>query len=204
LLLVLAWLGAYLTAVPLAVLAAAMRARPLDRALVWAALMPHALPTVALAAILLGASDGLARTSTAAAAAALGVGMVASPLRQQRAQLLAVMQEEWTRAALAQGSSLLGASWRNLRSTLMPVVAQAYLELPAALTACFVIERVFGLEGLGEATIVAVAQGQVGWLMALALLAAAWGAAALVVCDLTCGLIDPRVRASLARLAGRA
>jgi ABC-type dipeptide/oligopeptide/nickel transport system permease component len=73
------------------------------------------------------------------------------------------------------------------------VVTLAALEAPTALGGAFVVERVFGLEGLGEATIRAVEARDTTWLMALALLAACAAALLVIAADLAYVLVDPRL-----------
>ena len=62
-----------------------------------------------------------------------------------------------------------------------------------SLGGAFVVERVFGLEGLGEATIAAVQVRDVSWLMALSLITAAAAAVGVIATDVLYVLIDPRL-----------
>jgi ABC-type dipeptide/oligopeptide/nickel transport system permease component len=99
------------------------------------------------------------------------------------------------RAALARGCSRGRAIVvHGLRGALVAPLTLAALEAPMALGGAFVVERVFGLPGLGEATIRAVQERDVGWLMALALFTAASAATFVLVTDLGYSLVDPRLR----------
>jgi peptide/nickel transport system permease protein len=122
---------------------------------------------------------------------------------QQRVQSTAALHEEWTRAAAARGASPFRIAIHGLRGSMLPVIAQASLELPTMLTACFVVEHAFGLRGLGEATLRAVREGNVSWLMALSVCGVSWGIVALVASDVISALVDPRTRAALVRLGAR-
>jgi peptide/nickel transport system permease protein len=62
-----------------------------------------------------------------------------------------------------------------------------------ALGGAFVAERVFGLHGLGEATIEAVRSRDTGWLMALSIASAGLAAIFVVLSDLLCSLLDVRL-----------
>jgi ABC-type dipeptide/oligopeptide/nickel transport system permease component len=62
-----------------------------------------------------------------------------------------------------------------------------------ALGGAFVVERVFGLDGIGDATIRAVQVRDVSWLMALSLFAGLAAALGVLATDLLYVVIDPRV-----------
>jgi ABC-type dipeptide/oligopeptide/nickel transport system permease component len=99
-----------------------------------------------------------------------------------------------TRAALIHG----------LRNALLPVATLATLEGPMALGGAFVVERVFSLHGVGEATILAVQQRDTGWLMAISMVAALIAAILVVLADIVCVVIDPRLLPAILARRGRA
>jgi peptide/nickel transport system permease protein len=76
-------------------------------------------------------------------------------------------------------------------------------EIPLALTACFVVERIYGLDGLGAATLDAVARHDTRWLMALSLGGAVVAVLALVLSDVAYASLDPRLRVALTKVSGR-
>jgi ABC-type dipeptide/oligopeptide/nickel transport system permease component len=194
---------AYLLAIPLGALSAHHRGRAVDRFISLLVLAPYALwPTVvALLAFGLGAEVGAA---TLGAALVLAGVLLADPTRHQRAELLPVLASDYVRAAIARGAGPVRVLLVHaLRNAAVPVVTRVALELPMAMSACFVLEHVFGLDGLGVATVEAVQQGDAGWLMSVAVLGAAWAVIALVLNDVLYGLLDPRMRVRLLRLQGR-
>ncbi len=189
---------AYLLAVPLGALAAWRRATAVDRAIAAAVLVPYVATPAALAlvALRIGGPFG---TPVIAGAVVLGLAMLADPVRQQRSELLPVLTEDYFRAALARGASPVRALvTHGLRNAMFPLITRAALELPVAVTACFVIEKALGLPGLGEATLDAVSRNDTSWLMALALAGSVLAVGSLVISDLAYALLDPRLRASLA------
>jgi len=112
--------------------------------------------------------------------------------------LLDVLGQDYVRTALAKGAGRYRVVFRHaLRNALAPVVTLAALEPPMALGGAFVVEQVFGLHGLGEATMIAVEARDIAWLMALSLFAAGAAALFVVATDLAYATLDPR----LARLA---
>jgi ABC-type dipeptide/oligopeptide/nickel transport system permease component len=112
--------------------------------------------------------------------------------------LVSSVSQEYARAAVARGAS----RWRlfivhAMRNALLPFTTLASLEPPLALGGAFVVERVFGLDGLGDAMIRAVNQRDVDWLMALSMLAAFAAALLVLLTDLLYILIDPRLEAGV-------
>jgi ABC-type dipeptide/oligopeptide/nickel transport system permease component len=85
------------------------------------------------------------------------------------------------------------------------MVTLAGLHLPTVLSGAFVVEEVFGLPGVGFETIRAIEAYDAGWLMAVLVAAAVVITLGLVVSDVACSTLDPRVREVLAgRQGGRA
>ena len=75
--------------------------------------------------------------------------------------------------------------------------------LPQLFGAAFVVEEVFGLEGLGFESVRAVEASDHAWLVAVTMLSAVICSVGLIASDLAAGIIDPRVR-ELLRRRGRA
>lgn len=188
---------AYLLAVPLGSLAAWYRGRALDRAIAAAALVPYAASPALLATAAVGFGVSV-ESSMTWAIVLLALALMADPLRQQRAELLPALAEDYVKAALARGASRTRVVLVHaLRNAMLPVVTRAALELPVALTGCFVLEAALGLEGLGSATVGAVTNNDHRWLMVLAVAGAAWSVFALVLTDIAYATLDPRLRAAL-------
>jgi peptide/nickel transport system permease protein len=94
--------------------------------------------------------------------------------------------------------------FHGLRNALLPMATLAALEGPMALGGAFVVERVFDLPGLGDATIRAVQRRDISWLMALSMCAAALSAIFVVLTDVAYALIDHRVEPLIVSDKGRA
>ncbi len=198
-----AWALAYLLAVPLGTLSAAHRGRAVDRVVAIAVLAPFVLSPAVLSLLVLRFAGPIGSPLLWAVLVLVAV-MLADPTRQQRAELLPVLAEDYVRAARARGAGPLRVLFvHGVRNALLPLVTRGALELPVALTASFVVERVFGLEGLGEATVLAVRQANVAWLMVLAMAAAVWAVLALVITDAAYALLDPRLQSALTQVGRR-
>jgi ABC-type dipeptide/oligopeptide/nickel transport system permease component len=191
---------AYLLAMAFGSLSAWYRRRSVDRLLAALMLVPYAASPALLAAVCLyfGARAGLGW-----AVALLALALVADPARHQRAALTTLLTEDFVRAARARGVGRLTLVLRHgLPHTLLPLVTRSALELPVALTACFVLEAAFRLEGLGAVTVEAALGRDHRWLMALSLLGAAWGVISLVLADIGSAAFDPRLRDVLSPTRG--
>ena len=138
------------------------------------------------------------------AVAVLALALVAAPTAQQSASLSLALSAEHVRAALARGAGPARAVLVHaLRQALLPVGTLATLEGPMALGGAFVVEHVFSLHGLGEATILAVQQRDIPWLMAISLVAALVAALVVVAGDLAAIVIDPRLGPAILARRGR-
>ncbi|WP_438019264.1 ABC transporter permease subunit [Sorangium sp. So ce315] len=194
---------AYAVAVPLGALSAASRGRRSDSAIAAAVLTLAVLPTavVAVAAALLsgGARSLLLPTCL------IALSLIAAPTRQQRAALVAVLTQDFIRAARARGAGAARAiAVHGLRNSVLPVVTLAVLEPPMALGGAFVVERVFELHGLGELTLLAVQARDVSWLMAISIGAAGIAALGVIATDLAYVLVDPRLGPAVLSRRGEA
>ena len=196
---------AYAVAVPLGSLAAWHRGSPFDRIAMGALLLAHAASPAALAMLAFRLGAPLS-APVVWAVVVLALVLVADPTSHQRSQLAAVLVEDHVRAAAARGAGPLRiVIVHGLRNAMLPVLTRAALELPLAVTGCFVLEKAFAIPGLGEATLEAVARHDVMWLMVLAVGGAALAVTALVVTDLGYAAVDPRLRTALNALKrGRA
>ena len=190
---------AYLLAIPLGTWSALYRSGVLDRTISAAVLLPHVMSPAVLGMLLLATGPSL-QARQWLALVVLAAVMLADPTRQLRAELLPELAQDYARAAKARGASPLRVVVvHGLRNALLPLVTRGALELPVAVTGAFVVERVFGLHGLGEATVEAVRSANVSWLMFMALTATALAVVALIATDVVYAMLDPRLQEVLSR-----
>jgi peptide/nickel transport system permease protein len=133
---------------------------------------------------------------------ALAAGVVS---RYQRTGALGALEQEYARLLSAQGASRAKLAVRTIRNSSSAMVSLLGSHLPALVTAAFVVEKVYGLAGLGDVTVRAVAEGDIAWLMALALCTVLATALVQLCSDGLLSALDPRVQAvSAARREERA
>jgi len=185
---------AYLAAIPLGLLGAASRARRRDSTIAFVLLVLHAIPTAVFAILVARSSE---EPGVFLATLVLALGLVAAPARQARWSLASALSQDHVRASLARGASRARAMIVHaLPGALLPIVTLATLEAPMALGGAFVVERVFGLEGLGAATISAVQTRDTSWLMVVSIFTAATATLGVIFTDIALAVLDPRLSAS--------
>lgn len=124
----------------------------------------------------------------------LAYGILVVVARQTRAAASAARGSEWFRTLRAQGLPGRRLTARLLRNALLPVITLFGLELPILVGGSVIVERVFGIPGVGLLLHEAVLQRDQPVLLALVTLAALVTWAGLLLSDLLSGLADPRTR----------
>lgn len=182
---------AYLFAFLLGFAGAASGNRRRDALVTFVLLALYAIPTAIFATMTARLE---LRTGFVLPICVLALGLLASPTRQVRAALSSVYAQDHVRAALGRGASRTRALFVHaLPTALLPFVTLATLEAPMALGGAFVVEHIFGMDGLGRATIDAVHMRDTSWLMAVSILTAATAAFGVIITDLAYIALDRRL-----------
>jgi peptide/nickel transport system permease protein len=127
----------------------------------------------------------------------LGFLNSASYARLSRAQMLETLSEDFVRTAKAKGLPKRTVYTRHaLRAAITPIVTIAGLDLGTYLGGTVITETIFGLNGLGKASLNAAINLDMPVVMATVLLAAVFIVVSNVVVDYLYAVIDPRVRLS--------
>jgi peptide/nickel transport system permease protein len=115
--------------------------------------------------------------------------------RLSRGSLLDTLGEDYIRTARAKGLTERRVVYRHaMRAALTPVVSQLGVDIGAFLGGVLVVETVFGIGGLGEDAVTAVANGDLPTIIAFVLIASAFVVAANIIVDMLYAVLDPRVR----------
>ena len=125
----------------------------------------------------------------------LAIVQAAIYTRLSRGSLLDTLGEDYIRTARAKGISERRVLYRHaVRSALTPVVSQLGIDVGALLGGVIVVEQVFGLQGLGWATVNAITQGDGQLVLGFVIIAALFVVVANLIVDMSYALLDPRVR----------
>ena len=115
--------------------------------------------------------------------------------RLMRGQLLSTLGEDYIRTARAKGLSKRRVVFRHgVRAALTPVVSQLGVDVGQLLGGVVVVETVFSLGGIGEASVQAIYDDNLPVIIGFVIIAAVFVVVANIVVDLVYALLDPRVR----------
>jgi peptide/nickel transport system permease protein len=115
--------------------------------------------------------------------------------RLSRGSLLDTLGEDFIRTARAKGITERRVIYRHgLRAALTPVVSQLGIDLGALLGGVVVVETVFGIGGLGQDSVTAIANGDLPTIIAFVLLASTFVVVANIIVDMLYAVLDSRVR----------
>lgn len=212
---------AYALAIPLAVLSATRRGLALDRSVSFATAILNATPSfwIAFLLVLVFGAGGLdwlpavgledkdardwgwfARFLDRAAhlvlpIAALTLVNVAYLTRQARSSLLQVLRQDYLRAARARGLSERDVLLRHaLPNAALPLVTLLGTLVPALLGGSVIVERIFGIEGVGKYVYDAMLTRDHNVILGTTLVGAVVTMVAILCADLACAVLDPRLR----------
>lgn len=126
---------------------------------------------------------------------ALSFGSIAVYARYMRTSVLDVVNQDYVLTAKAKGVSKIAMIWKHIiRNAILPVITILGPQIAGVMTGSFVIERMFGVPGLGQYMIESISSRDYTMTMAMTIFFAFLYIVALLVVDLLYGLIDPRIR----------
>ncbi len=120
---------------------------------------------------------------------------IAPTLRLYRSFVLDEVNQDYVRTARAKGVSegrILGV--HVLRNASIPIITDVMSSLPALLIGAFLIERFFGIPGIGREVIIAVERSDFPVIKAITVYVAAATMIFNLVADLIYKVVDPRVQ----------
>jgi ABC-type dipeptide/oligopeptide/nickel transport system permease component len=121
--------------------------------------------------------------------------LMATYTRLTRSSMLEVMGEDFMRTAKAKGLSERRIILRHgLRAALTPVITQFGVDIGSLVGGVLVTEHVFGLQGVGQAAVLALEVGDTPTVIGVALFVALFVVLANLVVDVLYAFLDPRVR----------
>jgi len=126
----------------------------------------------------------------------VGVAVSLAPdMRLYRTFFLDEINQDYVRTARAKGLSEGRVMWVHvLRNAAIPIVTNILLQLPGLLAGAFLIERFFGIPGIGREVILAVERSDFPIIKAVTVYVAVATMVANLAADLIYKAIDPRVQ----------
>jgi peptide/nickel transport system permease protein len=143
-----------------------------------------------------GVSFGENLLRYSALAIIVGVAVSLAPdIRLYRTFFLDEINQDYVRTARAKGLSERRVMWVHvLRNAAIPIVTNVLLQLPGLLAGAFLIERFFGIPGIGREVILAVERSDFPIIKAVTIYVALATMFVNLLADLLYKLIDPRVQ----------
>ena len=130
-------------------------------------------------------------------ALALGLSSSAAITRQVRSAMVGVLQQDYIRAARAQGLSARRVVFRHaLTNAMVPVVAVLSFQITVLLGGALIVEQVFAINGLGTLAITAVRRQDIPMIQGLVLVMVALVVIVQLATDVVYGLLNPKARPS--------
>jgi peptide/nickel transport system permease protein len=130
-------------------------------------------------------------------ALALGLASSAAIARQVRSSMVGVLQQDYIRAARAQGLSLRRVIFKHaLKNALVPVVAVLSFQITVLLGGALIVEQVFAINGLGTLAITAVRRQDIPMIQGLVLVMVGLVVIVQLITDLIYGYLNPKARPS--------
>jgi peptide/nickel transport system permease protein len=138
--------------------------------------------------------DNLLRYAVLAIVVGVAVSL-APDIRLYRTFFLDEINQDYVRTARAKGLSEARVMWVHvLRNAAIPIVTNILLQLPGLLAGAFLIERFFGIPGIGREVILAVERSDFPIIKAVTVYVAIATMVVNLLADLLYKAIDPRVQ----------
>jgi len=126
---------------------------------------------------------------------ALAMFPLATAARFVRTEMIEVLESDYIVLAKAKGASWFDIAFKHaLRNALIPVVTVLGPLVVSLMTGSLVIEKIFGIPGIGEQFVKSIQVNDYPVIMGTTLLFAALFVVVILIVDLLYGVIDPRIR----------
>ena len=202
-----AFMLSYLIAIPLGVLTAVWRNSPFDYAIQVLSMIGVSIPSFWLGIMLillfavqlellpaLGVGGGSIK-NLILPAATIAIPRISFMSRFIRGTMLDILNEDYLRTAHAKGLAAHTVVMKHgLRNALIPIITVAGVQLGYLVSGSVVIERVFGLPGIGDKLVDSISSRDFPITQALVLIIALSIVTMNLVVDIMYVYIDPRLR----------
>lgn len=126
---------------------------------------------------------------------ALSFSSMATVSRLMRTSMLDVMSQDYIKTARAKGLSSSAIIWKHaIRNAIMPVITVLGPIAASVLTGAFVVENIFGINGMGKYFVSSVQSLDYTMISGTTMFYGAFLIIANFIVDIAYGFIDPRVK----------
>mgnify|MGYP002738724381 CR=1 FL=1 len=125
----------------------------------------------------------------------LSMFTTATVSRFLRSEMLEILNSDYIELARSKGMSENTVIWKHgIRNALIPVITVLGPLLVNLITGSLVVEKIFGVPGIGELFVTAILSNDYNVVIAIAFLYSVLFISAMLIIDILYGLIDPRIR----------
>lgn len=126
------------------------------------------------------------------------IGGLAGTLRFTKSEAVEVMKEKYVTTAYAKGLSNKAVLYKHiLRNSMIVITVNLFLSLPWLISGYIVIERIFGIPGMGNLLINSIVQQDFNVIQAIVLIITVLTVICNILSDIVLGILDPRIRISV-------
>ena len=126
------------------------------------------------------------------------IGGLASTIRLTKSECLDVMRERYVTTAYAKGLSKRTVMVKHiLRNSLIVVVVNLFLSFPWLISGYIVIEKIFGIPGMGNLLVNSIVEQDFNVIQAIVLQITVMTVICNILSDIVLGCLDPRIRISV-------
>ncbi len=191
--------------IPIGIISALRQNRPVDYFVMFLATLGVTLPSFVIASIFIfvfayslrwvepfGLNNPSSYIGPVLALTGYSLAFVA---RLTRSSMLEVMRQDYIRTARANGISHYKVIFKHaLKNALIPIVTYIGPMIAAILTGSFVVERVFGIAGIGKYFVTSVTDHDYTMIIGTTVFYAALYVVMVLIVDIAYSFIDPRIR----------
>jgi len=125
----------------------------------------------------------------------LGLGTLATMARMMRSSMLEVVNQDYIRTAKAKGLSSIQVIWHHcIRNAILPIVTILGPLIAGITTGTLVVERMFGIPGLGAYFVESIYNRDYPLIMGTTVFYTAFLLLMTFLVDITYAVVDPRIR----------
>jgi len=114
--------------------------------------------------------------------------------RYQRSGMMETVRQDYIRTARAKGLTERAVIFGHaLRNSVIPIITLLGLQIPYLIGGSVIVERVFGIEGMGLETFEAIRGRDHNWILAVSFLTALLTLFGILLSDILYAIVDPRI-----------
>jgi peptide/nickel transport system permease protein len=126
------------------------------------------------------------------------IGGLASTIRLTKSEALDVLREKYVITAYAKGLDNKTVLTRHvLRNSLIVITVNMFMSLPWLISGYIIIEKIFGIPGMGNLMITSIIQQDFNVVQACILIITVLTIICNILSDIVLGILDPRIRISV-------